>query len=144
MGINGNKPERIDCSIQELKLDKVLLTYFVVTMLLGNVLSFWYPQVRPIRCLIGTWLASPGGTRSSKHEWVNSNSKISCLALAEKIWQIFHGRNPHTQLCCSSHKCMFLTNVAPFKKGNKQAFYIKYYKRRGGIFTKDLQPFFRH
>ena len=45
----------------------------------------------------------------------NSNSKISCLALAEKFYQIFHGCNPHTHLCCSSHKCMFLTNVAPFK-----------------------------
>ena len=44
------------------------------------------------------------------------NGRISCLALAEKIWQIFHGCNPHTQLCCSSHKCMFLTNVAPFKR----------------------------
>ena len=29
---------------------------------------------------------------------------------------IFHGRNPHTQLCCSSHTCMFFTNVAPFKR----------------------------
>ena len=47
---------------------------------------------------------------------VNSNSKISCLALAEKIWQFFHWHNPHTQLCFSSHKCMFLTNVAPFKR----------------------------
>ena len=44
------------------------------------------------------------------------NGRISCLALAEKIWQIFHGRNPHTQLCCSSHKCMFLTNGAPFER----------------------------
>ena len=44
------------------------------------------------------------------------NGRISCLALAEKIWQIFHGCNPHTQLCCSSHKCMFLTNGAPFER----------------------------
>ena len=47
---------------------------------------------------------------------VDSNSKITCLAMAEKIWQIFHGRNPHTQRCCSSHKCMFLTNGAPFER----------------------------
>ena len=44
------------------------------------------------------------------------NGRISCLALAEKIWQIFHGRNPHTQLCCSSHKCMFLTTGAAFER----------------------------
>ena len=53
--------------------------------------------------------------QSTKHQ-TRVNGRISCLASAEKIWQIFHGRNPHTQLCCSSHKCMFLTNVAPFKR----------------------------
>ena len=47
---------------------------------------------------------------------VNSNSKITCLAMAENIWQIFHGRNPHTQHFCSSQKCMFLTNRAPFER----------------------------
>ena len=36
--------------------------------------------------------------------------------MAEKIWQIFHGHHPHTQRCCSSHKCMFLTNQAPFER----------------------------
>ncbi len=40
------------------------------------------------------------------------NGRISCLALAEKIWQIIHGRNPHTQLCCSSHKCLLCTPPA--------------------------------
>ena len=65
----------------------------------------------PIRHLIGsTWGYQKLKTR------VNSNSKITCLAMAEKIWQIFHGRNPHTQRCCSSHKCMFLTNGAPFER----------------------------
>ena len=44
------------------------------------------------------------------------NGRISCLALAENIWHIFHGRNPHTQLCCSSFKCMFPTNGAPFER----------------------------
>ena len=64
-----------------------------------------------IRYLIGsTW-----GYQKLKTS-VNSNSKITCLAMAEKIWQIFHGRNPHTQRCCSSHKCMFLTNGAPFER----------------------------
>lgn len=47
---------------------------------------------------------------------VSSCSRISCLALAEKIWEIFHGHNPHTQLCYSSHKCMFITSVTPFKR----------------------------
>jgi hypothetical protein len=36
--------------------------------------------------------------------------------MAEKIWQIFHGRNQHTQLCCSSQKRTFLTNGAPFER----------------------------
>ena len=42
--------------------------------------------------------------------------KNSYFPLAEKMWQIFHGCNPHNQLFCSSHKCKFLTNVVPFKK----------------------------
>lgn len=41
--------------------------------------------------------------------------QISCLALAEKIKQIFYGPDLHTQLGCSSDKYMFLTKVAPFK-----------------------------
>ena len=49
---------------------------------------------------------------------VNTNSKITCLA--EKFGQIFHGRNPHTQCCCSSHKCMFLTNGAPLERELKR------------------------
>ena len=64
-----------------------------------------------IRHLIGsTWAYQKLKTS------VNSNSKITCLAMAEKIWLIFHGRNPHTQRCCSSHKCRFLTNGAPFER----------------------------
>ena len=41
---------------------------------------------------------------------VNTNRRIG------EFWHILLGRYPHTQLCCSSHKCMFLTNVAPFKR----------------------------
>ena len=33
------------------------------------------------------------------------------------VWHIFLGRNLPIQLCCSYHKCMFLTNVASFKRG---------------------------
>ena len=62
------------------------------------------------------YLIGRGGGYLKLKTRVNSNSKISRLALAQKIWHIFHGRNLHTQLCCSSHKCMFLTNVAPFKR----------------------------
>lgn len=40
---------------------------------------------------------------------VRANSRLSCLALAEKIWT-----DPQTQFCCSSYKCMF------HLKGNKQ------------------------
>lgn len=36
--------------------------------------------------------------------------------LEENIWQILHGCSPYSQLCCSFHRCMFLTHVAPFKK----------------------------
>ena len=87
-----------------------LLTVAVVTVV-GPMLTGAANQV-PIRHLIGsTW-----GYQKLKTS-VNSNSKITCLAMAEKIWQIFHGRNPHTHRCCSSHKCMFLTNGA-----TKQAF----------------------
>lgn len=39
------------------------------------------------------------------------DGNMSCLALTE-ICQIFHSRKPHTHGCCSSHKCMFFTNVA--------------------------------
>lgn len=48
---------------------------------------------------------------------VNSNKRISCLPLALKIWQIFHGQNPH-----SPSKWMFLTCVAPFKGAKKTGF----------------------
>src|SRR4029434_5433647 len=41
---------------------------------------------------------------------VNTNRRIG------EFWQILLGRYPQTQMCCSSHKCMFLTNVAPFKR----------------------------
>lgn len=51
----------------------------------------------------------------------SQGSTISCLALAEKVWQVFHGHNPHSQLCCSTHKCILLTNVVTFS-GSKQAF----------------------
>lgn len=37
------------------------------------------------------------------------------MALAKKTWQDFHGHNPQIQLCCSTYKCIFLTNVAPFE-----------------------------
>lgn len=39
------------------------------------------------------------------------SSRVSCLSLEEKIWQVLHG-SPHTQLCCSSHA----------EKRNKQAY----------------------
>ena len=53
----------------------------------------------------------PSTIQSTKQE---SAAELSCLA--EKIWQNIHVCNPNTQLCCSSFKCMFLTNVAPFKR----------------------------
>lgn len=50
-------------------------------------------------------------------------SRISCLVLVEKIWEVFHGCSPHAQLCCSTHDSIFLTNVAHLW-GNKQAFQL--------------------
>ena len=38
-------------------------------------------------------------------------------AAVTKICHILHEHNPHSELCCSFHKCMFLTNGAPFKRG---------------------------
>ena len=65
----------------------------------------------PIRHLIGsTWAYQKLKTS------VNSNSKTTCLTMAEKLWQILHGRNPHNQRCCSSHKYMFLKNGEPFER----------------------------
>ena len=46
-----------------------------------------------------------------KSQWQNKLFGIGSDDLAN-----FHGHNPHTQLCSSAHKCMFLTNVAPFKR----------------------------
>ena len=90
-----------------------LLTVAVLTVV-GPMLTGVANQV-PIRHLIGsTWGYQKLKTR------VNSNSKITCLAMAEKIWHIFHGRNPHTQRCCSSHNCMFLTYGAPFERELKR------------------------
>src|SRR4029434_9085032 len=47
----------------------------------------------------------------SEHQYENK-----LFSVGREIWHILLRRYPHTQLCCSSHKCMFLTNVAPFKR----------------------------
>src|SRR4029434_3508442 len=47
----------------------------------------------------------------SEHQYENK-----LFSVGREFWQILLGRYPHKQLCCSSHKCMFLTNVAPFKR----------------------------
>ena len=58
----------------------------------------------PVRHLLGsTWACQQLKTS------VNSNRTITCLAMAEKILHIFHGRNPHTERCCSYSKCLSLT-----------------------------------
>lgn len=41
--------------------------------------------------------------------------RVSVVVLKERPDLFFHGRNPQTQLCCSTHKCVFLTDAAPFK-----------------------------
>lgn len=40
---------------------------------------------------------------------LENNGRMRCLALAEKSCQV-------SQLCCSSHKCLFCANVAPLKR----------------------------
>ena len=86
-----------------------LLTVAVLTVV-GPMLTGAANQVS-IRHLIGR----PWGYKKLKTS-VNSNSKTTCLTMAEKLWQILHGRNPHNQRCCSSHKCIFLTNGAQFER----------------------------
>lgn len=41
--------------------------------------------------------------------WQKIKSKMN------KINTVFQGNNSHAQLCCSSHKCIFLINLTPFK-----------------------------
>lgn len=57
---------------------------------------------------------------------INSNNRISCLTLAENIWNCFMGA---TNILCSAAqptKCMLLTNVAPFKRGINRQWYKIY------------------
>src|SRR4029434_7703705 len=54
-------------------------------------------------------------TTQNKSEY-QQNKRFSIGREFCQIWQILLGHYPHKQLCCSSHKCMFLTNVAPFKR----------------------------
>src|SRR4029434_5736812 len=49
----------------------------------------------------------------NKSEYQHENKLFS---IGREFWQILLERYPHKQLCCSSHKCIFLTNVAPFKR----------------------------
>lgn len=61
-------------------------------------------------CWSGTWLSVTCINRSSKKPNNESNnSRMSSLELAERIWQDFHGRNPHTLLfnpqMCFPFKC---------------------------------------
>ena len=67
------------------------------------------------RCWQSGAYQAPSGTSGYQKlkTSINSNCITSCLALAEKI---FHGRNPNTQLCCSSPKNMYLKNVVPFRR----------------------------
>lgn len=61
-------------------------------------------------CWSGTWLSVTCSNRSSKKTNNESNnSRMSSLELAERIWQDFHGHNPHTLLfnpqMCFPFKC---------------------------------------
>ena len=68
-------------------------------MLLGNKPQLWGRLAASCLC------------QSDQHS-------VGCLALAEKIWHIFLGRNLPTQSSAAhSKKCMFLTQVVPFKRG---------------------------
>lgn len=44
--------------------------------------------------------------QSNEQHQARVNSRMSCLAPEHKIWEIFHGYNPHTQFCCSTHECL--------------------------------------
>lgn len=65
-------------------------------------------SMEELACKHGPGLAAPTNQAPDcQHLWYQKVktrviSRISCLALPEKIWQIFNGRNPHTPLCCST------------------------------------------
>lgn len=65
-------------------------------------------------CWSGTWLSVPVVTEAQKNNNESNNSRMSSLELAERIWQDFHGRNPHTLLfnpqMCFPFKCDSFSN----------------------------------
>lgn len=77
-----------------------------------------------------SWSAT-GGCRNSKSQ--QQQHKKSCLALVEDIWQHFH-----SHLCCSSHKGMCLTNVAPFKR---KTIAKKHYYTKEIIYQRQISSF---
>lgn len=81
----------------------LLDNFFAVTMLLRK--KFYSRHMTG-----GTWMYKNFKTN------VNSDNKISYLAMTDTIWNFFHVCNPHIQLYCSPHKCLFLTNLAPHKR----------------------------
>ena len=46
-------------------------------------------------------------TTQNKSQYQQENTLFS---IGRTFWQIWPGRYPHNQLCCSSHKCMILTS----------------------------------
>ena len=69
----------------------------------------WGGSGRQLNCQYVLYLQTSIIQSTKQHQ--RRVRRISCLA--EKIWQMY---NQCTWLCCSSHKCMFLTNMAPFKR----------------------------
>src|SRR4029434_5162735 len=58
-----------------------------------------------------------GVVQGKTHLFMSNASWERAYPIALKVCLSFLlGRYPHKQLCCSSHKCMFLTNVPPFKR----------------------------
>lgn len=47
---------------------------------------------------------------------IRVNSRISCLALAEEIWQVSHAFKPNTQSAVQPSNAFFLTDVAQFMR----------------------------
>ena len=81
--------------------------FFALTMLLGHksLQKCWRQS---------SFLLNGAKFVSDVHLW----DEFGCSASSEEIWQIFQ------IISLLSHKCTFLTNVAPLKKGNKYADFL--------------------
>lgn len=75
-----------------------------------------------VACLAQTKLTNVGGpmlidaaNRTSFRHLTVSTWGTRCSKQKSRFDKFLCGHSPHTQLCCSTHKFILLTNVTPFK-----------------------------